>query len=189
MQRIFDHLDRAGLLIARLIYGCGIRVQECVSLRVHDLDFEQSTLTIRSGKGDKDRLSVLPESLKDDLYTPLDSVRGFFDRDAGNAGCEGFWLFPAGGYSIDPRSGTKKRHHLHVSILQKRFRQAVQAAGIAKQATVHSLRHSFAAHLLEKRYDIRTIQELLGHSNLQTTMIHAHVAGRNILGVTSPLDG
>jgi len=209
VQRIFSQLDGASLLMARLIYGCGLRVQECASLRIHDLDFEQSSLTIRSGKGDKDRITVLPESLKNDLHGHLDSVRRLHERDVAEGVSEGvwlpealerkypnagrewgwFWLFPAGGYSTDPRSGKIRRHHLHVSILQRRFKQAVRSAGIVTRATVHSLRHSFATHLLEKGYDIRTIQELLGHANLQTTMIYTHVAGRNILGVTSPLDG
>jgi integron integrase len=208
VQRIFEHLDGTHLLMARLIYGCGLRVQECVSLRVKDLDFEQSSLTVRSGKGDKDRLTVLPASLKNELHSHLVKVRRLYDQDTAQGDVEGvwlpnalarkypkagkewgwYWLFPAGGYSSDPRGAQKRRHHLHASILQRRFKKAVQAAGVVANASVHSLRHSFATHLLEKGYDIRTIQELLGHVNLQTTMIYTHVADKNILGVTSPLD-
>lgn len=208
VQRIFSHLDGVALLMARLIYGCGLRVQECISLRIRDLDFEQNTLMIRSGKGDKDRLTVLPQSLKDDLHTHLLDVRQLHDQDfarehvAGvslphalerkypHAGKEWgwFWVFPAQGFSVDPQSGIRRRHHLHVSMLQRRFKAAVRAANISQNASVHTLRHSFATHLLQKGYDIRTIQELLGHSNLQTTMIYTHVSGKNILGVTSPLD-
>ncbi len=207
IRLLFDQLDGEFLLMARLIYGCGLRLLECLRLRIKDLDFEQSSLVVRGGKGDKDRLTVLPESLKNDLHRHLDAIRQFFDLDRSrdlpgvalpgalekkypNAGKEWgwFWLFPSEDLSTDPRSGTKRRHHLHTSSLQRRFRKAKQQAGITKNASVHSLRHSFATHLLERGQDIRTIQELLGHANLQTTMIYTHVAGKNILGVTSPLD-
>ena len=208
IERVFEHLHGMHLLMARLIYGCGLRVQECASLRVHDLDFERGCLTIRSGKGNKDRMTILPESLKNELHAHLDQIHQVYTMDQAsddyngvslpnalerkypNAGKEWgwFWVFPSGSISIDPRSGKKRRHHLHVSILQRHFKKAVQQAGIEVRATVHSLRHSFATHLLEKGYDIRTIQELLGHANLQTTMIYTHVAGKNIMGVTSPLD-
>lgn len=207
IHAVFEHLAPLHRLMAQLIYGGGLRVQECISLRVKDIDFEQSSLTIRSGKGDKDRLAVLPESLKEDLQQQLAGAREFFDRDrdrgmAGvslphalerkypRAGLEWgwFWVFPSKMPSRDPRSGVRRRHHVHVSGLQRAFKNAVRRAGIAKNATVHSLRHSFATHLLEGGHDIRTIQELLGHSNLQTTMIYTHVAGKNILGVASPLD-
>ncbi len=209
IQRIFSHLRGVPLLMARLIYGCGLRIQECLSLRVKDIDFERGTLTVRAGKGDKDRMTVLPDSLKSDLLPHLDMARKLFDQDAARVDAAGvelpyalerkypkagkewgwFWVFPAPTLSTDPRSGVRRRHHLHVSILQRQFKTAVRAAGIGTNATVHSLRHSFATHLLERGYDIRTIQELLGHSNLQTTMIYTHVAGKNILGVVSPLDG
>ena len=204
---ILEHLPPLYQLMARLLYGCGLRVQECITLRVKDLDFEQGSLTVRSGKGDKDRLTVLPESLKNGLREQLMRSRELFERDRKcgakgvclpdalerkypNAGKEWawFWVFPALSNSTDPGTGIYRRHHIHVSNLQRAFRQAVRAAGINKPASLHSLRHSFATHLLERGHDIRTIQELLGHSNVQTTMIYTHVAGKNILGVTSPLD-
>lgn len=207
IDAIFEHLVPLQRLMARLIYGCGLRVQECISLRVKDIDFEQGSLTVRSGKGDKDRLTVLPESLKNDLQEQLMQARKMYERDRQD-GAQGvslphalvrkypeagkewawFWVFPAQSPSVDPRSGIRRRHHIHVSSLQRGFKRAVREAGITRNASVHSLRHSFATHLLERGHDIRTIQELLGHSNLQTTMIYTHVAGKNILGVTSPLD-
>lgn len=207
IRQIFSHLAGDHLLMAKLIYGGGLRIQECVRLRIQDINFEQSSLTIRSGKGDKDRLTVFPASLKDALTQHLLAVQKFFDQDRadGVAGVwlpnalarkypnadkewSWFWLFPAKSLAVDPRTGIKRRHHVHVSSLQRQFKKAVREAGIVKNASVHSLRHSFATHLLERGYDIRTIQELLGHANLQTTMIYTHVAGKNILGVTSPLD-
>jgi integron integrase len=207
ISAILEQLPPLYRLMARLIYGCGLRVQECTNLRIKDLDFEQGSLTVRSGKGDKDRLTVLPESLKNDLQAQIMLARELFERDREsgakgvclpdalerkypNAGKEWgwFWVFPAPGNSTDPRTGVYRRHHIHVTNLQRAFRQAVRAAGISRPASLHSLRHSFATHLLERGHDIRTIQELLGHSNVQTTMIYTHVAGKNILGVTSPLD-
>jgi len=207
VQSIFDQMSGTTKLMAMLIYGAGLRLQECLQLRVKDIDLEQSTVIIRSGKGDKDRRTVLPEALKNDLIHHLSEIRSFYDQDrkneiAGvwlpgalekkypNAGKEWgwFWLFPAKSLSVDPRNNTVRRHHVHPAALQKAFKTAVMKAGIAKQTSVHTLRHSFATHLLEKGYDIRTIQELLGHRNLQTTMIYTHVASKNVLGVRSPLD-
>ncbi|MEJ5301325.1 MAG: integron integrase [Thermodesulforhabdaceae bacterium] len=207
VQSIFDQMSGTTKLMAMLIYGAGLRLQECLQLRVKDIDLEQSTIIIRSGKGDKDRRTVLPEALKNDLIHHLSEIRSFYDQDrkneiAGvwlpgaldkkypNAGKEWgwFWLFPAKSLSVDPRSNTVRRHHVHPASLQKAFKTAVMKAGITKQASVHTLRHSFATHLLEKGYDIRTIQELLGHRSLQTTMIYTHVATKNVLGVRSPLD-
>ena len=204
---IFDKMSGLYCLMAKLIYGCGLRLQECLSLRIKDVDIEQSIVIVRSGKGDKDRRTVLPESLKDELLHQISSVREIYEQDRKdningvylpgalekkypNAGKEWgwFWLFPAKTLSIDPRSRIVRRHHQHPAALQRAFKEAVIKAGITKQASVHTLRHSFATHLLEKGYDIRTIQELLGHTNLQTTMIYTHVATKNILGVRSPLD-
>ncbi len=193
--------------MVKLIYGCGLRLQECLNLRVKDVDIEQGIVIVRSGKGHMDRKTVLPESLKDELLHHISSVREIYEKDRKddtdgvylpdalekkypNAGKEWgwFWLFPAKSLSIDPRSRIIRRHHLHPSALQRTFKETVIKAGVTKQVSIHSLRHSFAAHLLENGYDIRTIQELLGHRNLQTTMIYTHVATKNILGVRSPLD-
>jgi len=205
--RLFDHLNGTNLLMAQLLYGCGLRLLECLRLRVKDIDFERGCLTIRSGKGDKDRETVLPESLKNDLRKHLESVVTLFEKDrkdnvAGvelpgalerkypNAGKEWSWqwVFPSGTLSVDPRTRQIRRHHIHPSCLQKETKRAALAAEFTKKVTVHTLRHSFATHLLEKGYDIRTIQELLGHTNVQTTMIYTHVATKNKLGVKSPLD-
>lgn len=194
-------------LMGRVIYGCGLRLQECFELRVKDADFDRGLLTVRAGKGDKDRQTVLPASLAAPWVEHLAAVRRLHaaDRAQGlpgvalpaalerkypNAGQEWpwFWAFPAPTVSTDPRSGVVRRHHQHPSALQKAFRAAVLQAGIPKPATLHALRHSFATHLLEDGYDIRTIQELLGHKDVQTTMIYTHVATRNRLGVRSPLD-
>lgn len=204
---IFASMQGVPLLMAKLIYGCGLRVQECVKLRIQDVDFDKSLLTVRSAKGDKDRMTVLPQSLHQPIRAQMDTVEQLYnidqqadtngvwlpnalERKYPNAGKEWNWqwLFPSRNLSIDPRSKTIRRHHLHASSIQKQFKLAVAKAKIGKRATVHSLRHSFATHLVEQGYDIRTIQELLGHANLQTTMIYTHVAGRNILGVKSPLD-
>jgi integron integrase len=204
---IFDHLSGVQRIMAMLTYGCGLRLQECLSLRIKDIDLEQNIVIVRSGKGDKDRRTILPESLKDDLIAQISEVRSLYDRDREkgingvylpgalerkypNAGKEWawFWLFPSQLLSVDPRTHTVRRHHMHPASLQKAFKAAVAKSGITKQASVHTLRHSFATHLLENGYDIRTIQELLGHTNLQTTMIYTHVASKNILGVQSPLD-
>jgi len=176
-------------------------------LRVKDVDFERGLLTVRAGKGDKDRQTVLPQSLRDAWPPHLEAVRRRHEQDRAqglpgvalpaalerkypNAGKEWgwFWVFPASDVSTDPRSGIVRRHHQHPSSFQKSFRAAVQEAGVAKPASIHTLRHSFATHLLETGTDIRTIQELLGHKDVQTTMIYTHVATRNRLGVRSPLD-
>jgi len=205
--QLFDHLDGQCLLMAQLAYGCGLRVRECVSVRVKDIDFERASLIVRAGKGDKDRLTVLPESLKNDLRDHMETVQELFAKDrkedvAGvylpgalerkypDAGKEWAWqwVFPSKTLSVDPRSKVVRRHHVHPSTLQRGVRQAARAVGISKQVSVHTLRHSFATHLLEKGYDIRTIQELLGHASVQTTMIYTHVAQKNALGVKSPLD-
>ncbi|MBN2332742.1 MAG: integron integrase [Deltaproteobacteria bacterium] len=204
---LFEQMTGTGLLMSRLIYGCGLRLKECLCLRIKDIDFDRSCLTVRAGKGDKDRQTVLPESLKYDLQQQLDKVASVYKEDRRNevagvylpgalekkypgAGREwGWqWVFPANALSIDPRSSVIRRHHLHPNTLQKQVKQAALAAGLAKNVSVHTLRHSFATHLLENGYDIRTIQELLGHQSVQTTMIYTHVAQKNRLGVRSPLD-
>ncbi len=201
------HLHGQFLLMARVIYGAGLRLRECLALRIKDVEFDQGRLIVRSGKGDKDRLAVMPRSLYDDLQAQVKACRRIYDNDraqhnpgvplpnafaAKNRSAETswqwFWLFPSDRISVDPQSGKSYRYHLHPSALQRHVASAIRAAKVTKQASVHSLRHSFATHLIEAGYDIRTVQELLGHSNVETTMIYTHVAVSNKLGVESPLD-
>jgi len=208
IQRIFDNLKGTHRLMAMLIYGCGLRLQECLNLRIKDIDLEQNQVIVRAGKGDKDRRTILPDSLKDALIQHMSEIRRLYDEDRASglrgvylpgalerkypdAGKEWawFWLFPSKSLSVDPRTNTVRRHHIHAGTLQKAFKEAVRKADIEKPASVHTLRHSFATHLLEDGYDIRTVQELLGHKSLNTTMIYTHVARKNLMGVRSPLDG
>lgn len=205
--RVLDGLRAPFDLMARVIYGSGLRLQECLELRVKDVLSEEGVLLVRSGKGDKDRPTVLPDSLREPLVRHLNDIHRLHDSDRRdgvpgvalpralarkypNAGTEWpwFWVFPGDNLSVDPRTQITRRHHRHPSAFQKHFKQAVAAAGVAKPATIHTLRHSFATHLLEAGTDIRTIQELLGHKDVQTTMIYTHVAAKNRLGVVSPLD-
>ncbi len=205
--RLFDQMSGINLLMAKVVYGCGLRLRECLRLRVKDIDFERDAVTIRSGKGDKDRETVLPESIKEKLREQLKKSRKIFENDrrknvpavqmpyaferkSPNAGKEWawFWVFPSARLSIDPQTKIVRRHHIFRSSLQKVIKQAGIKANITKRLTVHTLRHSFATHLLESGHDIRTIQDLLGHTDLNTTMIYTHVARKNRLGVKSPLD-
>ncbi|MGH8671876.1 MAG: integron integrase [Burkholderiales bacterium] len=207
VQRLFSQLEGTHALMARLMYGTGLRLMECVRLRVKDVDFERSEIVVRHGKGAKDRVTMLPELLKPVLRDHLKRVRTLFESDRKQsvpgvslpdalakkypgAGAEwGWqWVFPARALSVDPRSGIRRRHHTHEQALQRAIKRAVRQAGIAKPATTHSLRHSFATHLLQSGYDIRTVQELLGHSDVSTTMIYTHVLNRGGKGVVSPLD-
>lgn len=194
--------------MASLLYGAGLRLMECLGLRVKDIDFSYNQITVRDGKGGKDRLTMLPGSLKDPLKKHLEKVRILHEQDLKegfgkvylpfalakkypNAEREFAWqyLFPASNRSIDPRSGTERRHHIYETVLQKAVKAAVRAAGINKPASCHTFRHSFATHLLEDGYDIRTVQELLGHKDVSTTMIYTHVLNKGGKGVRSPLDG
>ena len=205
IQSIITRLNHPYRLMASLIYGGGLRLNECLSLRIKDLDFEKPSLTVREGKGNKDRITLLPGGLIAPLKDHLYSVRKIYDQDRaeGKPGVtvdssllrkypniatewNWFWLFPSGGFSENPYTGELNRFHLHPSGLQRAFKNSLAASGITKRASVHTLRHSFATHLLEAGYDIRTIQELMGHSSIQTTMIYTHVAGKNRLGVISP---
>jgi len=213
VHRVFAHLSGVNLLMARLLYGSGLRLMECLRLRVKDLDFDYRTITVRDGKGEQDRVTILPESLIVPLQDHLrivkrtheeDLAKGYgavylpyaLERKYPNANREWIWqyVFPAGRLSVDPRSGVVRRHHLHESGLQKAIRTAAQAAGIPKRVSPHTFRHSFATHLLENHYDdgcnasARTVQELLGHKDVKTTMIYTHVLNRGGLAVRSPLD-
>ena len=207
VRRVLDCMQGTDRLTATVIYGAGLRLEECLSLRVKDVDFGRSCLTIRCGKGNKDRETVLPEKLVGALRDHLETVRALYDADREKdlpgvdlPGALGqkfpsarkewgwFWLFPSSKLSIHPRSGEACRYHRYPTSFQNAFKLAVARAGIVKNATVHTLRHSFATHLIERGYDIRTIQELLGHTDVSTTMIYTHVASRNKLGVTSPAD-
>ncbi len=207
VQRIMENLTGVYKLIGKLIYGCGLRLQEAVTLRVKDIDLKRLVLTVRQGKGDRDRVTVLPETLVEPLKGHLATIRKIYENDrkddipgvylptglerkypdAGKS-WEWFWVFPSKRLSVDPISVVVRRHHINPSAMQRAFKKAIKAAEIPKNASVHSLRHSFATHLLESGYDIRTVQELLGHKHIQTTMIYTHVAKKNILGVVSPLD-
>lgn len=194
-------------LMARLIYASGIRLAECLSIRIQDLDIAGERLTVRGGKGDKDRVTLLPRSLRPELEVQIDAARRLYDEDRRlnrpgvglpaalrykypNASSEWnwYWLFPSSRLAVEPRTAESLRWHRYPSTLQRAFHDALKISAVVKNASVHSLRHSFATHLIEAGYDIRTIQELLGHRNVQTTMIYTHVAQKNTLGVISPLD-
>jgi integron integrase len=207
VQRLLAHLDGTHGLTARLIYGTGMRLMECVRLRVKDIDFERREIVVREGKGGKDRVTMLPLALASELRAHLARVKILWSEDraakraavylpdalarkypTGGIEWGWFWIFPAREISLDPRNGVQRRHHAHEQAFQRAVKRAVAAAGIAKPASTHTLRHSFATHLLQSGYDIRTVQELLGHSDVSTTMIYTHVLNRGGKGVVSPLD-
>jgi integron integrase len=205
--RVVGFLRGIHRLVALLLYGSGLRLTECLTLRVKDLDLGRGELTVRRGKGGKDRVTVIPEIVREPLREQLERVKALHGRDltagAGwvelpegldakypNAGMSWpwQWVFPARRTHPDGKSGRIRRHHLHESAVQRAMAAAVRASGIGKRASCHTLRHSFATHLLEAGYDIRTVQELLGHRDVSTTMIYTHVLNRGGRGVRSPAD-
>ena len=207
MHAVLSKMRGVGWIQASLLYGAGLRLMECARLRVKDIDFALRRITVREGKGGKDRVTVLPERVASTLKQHLDGVRRLHQRDIAlglgrvelpHAVARKYpdadrewgwqWVFPASRPYVDPETGRPRRHHSHESVLQRAVKSAVRQAGITVPATCHTFRHSFATHLLEAGNDIRTIQELLGHSDVTTTMIYTHVSNRGGLGVRSPLD-
>ncbi|MDP2964392.1 MAG: integron integrase [Sulfurimicrobium sp.] len=207
VQAVLLRLSGTHWLVASLLYGSGMRLMEALRLRVKDVDFSRNEVLIRDGKGAKDRVTMLPATLANPLKAHLLKVRALHDQDIAegfgevylphaldrkypNAGREWGWqyVFPSGHRAVDPRSGLMRRHHLQDQAVQRAVKQAVRDSGSVKPATPHTLRHSFATHLLQGGYDIRTVQELLGHKDVQTTMIYTHVLNRGGRGVASPLD-
>lgn len=207
VRSLLSKLEGSPKLVATLLYGSGLRLQEALTLRVKDLDLDAGEIRVRRGKGGKDRVTMLPQTVVPALREHLATTKARHDKDlrAGGGRVElpgalerkspswgryfGWqWVFPAHRRYVDAESGEIRRHHLHETVIQRAVQRAVSAAGITKHATCHTLRHSFATHLLEAGYDIRTVQELLGHTDVSTTMIYTHVLNRNRIGVRSPAD-
>jgi integron integrase len=207
VKALLGALEGVHWIMASLLYGAGLRLLECLRLRVKDTDFSSHQILVREGKGNKDRRTILPAAVKERLAAHLEHVRQRHQHDL----AQGFgrvyvpdalqrkyphansewgwqWVFPASQISIDPQSGEHRRHHLHESVLQRAVKEAARTIRLTKTANCHTLRHSFATHLLEDGYDIRTIQELLGHRDVKTTMIYTHVLNRGGRGVNSPMD-
>lgn len=205
--RILTAMSGIHQLMAKILYGCGLRLMECVRLRVKDVDFDQRQIVVREGKGEKDRVTMLPDQLKPLLMEQINRVRILHEQDLRNGLGEVFlpdalerkyphaardlgwqYVFPADRISVDPRSGRRRRHHVGEDGLQRAVLKASRAQGFVKPVSPHTFRHTFATHLLEAGYDIRTVQELLGHKDVSTTMIYTHVMKRGGMGVKSPLD-
>ena len=207
VRTLLSHMAGTEALLAALLYGSGLRLREALGLRVKDVDFDRHAIIVRSGKGDKDRVVMLPRALVPRLRAQLIQVRAVWgqDRATGRGGVylphalerkyprageswAWFWVFPSAKLSVDPQTGVERRHHLFEERLNRQLKKAVVQAGIAKHVSVHTLRHSFATHLLQAGTDIRTVQELLGHSDVSTTMIYTHVLKVAAGGTSSPLD-
>jgi integron integrase len=207
VKMVMAKLTGRDWLMGMMLYGSGLRLNECLNLRVGDIDFDYGQILVRQGKGDKDRVTMLPGAIIESLRKQIDYVRILHEQDIKNgyttvylpdalerkfptAGLELVWkfVFPATQISSDPISGKRRRHHIHESVIQKAIKSASRQAGIRKRVTCHTLRHSFATHLLENGYDIRTVQELLGHHDVSTTMIYTHVLNKGGRGVKSPAD-
>ncbi len=208
VKAVLSHLKEDKWLMASLMYGAGLRLMECLRLRVQDIDFARNEILIRDGKGAKDRITMLPESIKAKLQDHLRAVKVIHERDLADgwgrvqmptaldrkfpnapADWRWQWVFPQGKRWVNVATKEQGRHHIDESLVQKAVKEAVTSAGLTKRATCHTFRHSFATHLLEGGYDIRTVQELLGHNDVKTTMIYTHVLNRGPGGVRSPVDG
>jgi integron integrase len=207
VQRLLAQLEGTKWLMASLLYGAGLRLRECLKLRVKDVEFDYRQVVVRDGKGAKDRVTMLPASLLEPLKLHLIRVKALHERDVAEGygdvelphalqvkyprmGCEWAWkfVFPSRSRSVDPRTGVIRRHHMYENFVVRGVKQAARAAAIAKHVSCHTLRHSFATHLLQRGHDIRTVQELLGHRSVETTMIYTHVMNKGARGVSSPLD-
>jgi integron integrase len=205
--RLISSMNGTKKLMAEIMYGCGLHVIECVRLRVKDVDFAMNQIVVRNGKGKKDRITVLPQRIRKSLQSHLSYVQSLHQKDLRdgyghvylpnalarkyrNADKSWAWqyVFPAKTVSVDPRSGEKRRHHIHETVIRKAIKAATRTAGIVKPVSCHTLRHSFATDLLMAGYDIRTVQDLLGHKDVSTTMVYTHVLNRGGKGVVSPLD-
>lgn len=206
-RRVLAELRDIPWLVASLLYGSGLRLQEALALRVKDIDLARRELVVRDGKGRKDRVTTLPDALRAPIEGHFSKLRAWFDNErrlsrpgvsmpdalerkypGASTGWPWQFVFPSAGTCIDPYSGQRVRHHLHASVIQRSVRTAVRRAGLLKPASCHTFRHCFATHLLESGYDIRTVQELLGHASVETTQIYTHVMKKPGLGVRSPLD-
>lgn len=205
---MLDEMDGTPRLVCTLLYGCGLRLLESLSVRLKDIDFHRKEIVVHDAKGRKDRVTMLPVAVVKPLQAHLEKVNRLHTqdlaRDLGRAPLPDAiarkypgadrqwawqWVFPASSHYVDRRTGMRHRHHLHESVIQRAVKEAVRRAGLAKLASSHSFRHSFATHLLEDGYDIRTVQELLGHKDVKTTMMYTHVLNRGGKGVRSPMDG
>jgi len=207
VKRVLAHMHRIHLLMAKILYGSGLRLMECIRLRVHDLDFERNLISVRAAKGNKDRTTLFPKSIQPEMQSRLDEVKCLHDEDLAQGYGEVFlpealarkyphasrefrwqYVFPSKKRSVDPRTGAERRHHVLESGLQKAVKVAADRAGITKRIGCHTFRHSFATHMLEDGVNIRVVQELMGHADVKTTEIYTHVMEKDIAATLSPLD-